>query len=201
MIRNLRIHSRQYSTTSGVVSENAPRRLLRRCKMPVSLLPVERRSGTFIRFTSILPTGWAGKRAGAGVERADSHFRQLRRPAASHPRYIRKRGAEKANWRSGAASCCNLVEPAVMFWTRQRVSHYHHQAPPPASSLSDVSGRGLTRLQRSMWGGCCEAIRRTMQQGRRFAGSSELGGPSASTPRGVSWAVAATQGWTLRPGD
>src|SRR5713101_4060165 len=91
------------------------------------------------------------------------------------PRHNRgtSESAEKANWRSGPRSSMQFSSDRRDVWTRRRVSHYHHQAPPPASSL----GRGLTRLQPAYAEDVAEAIGRTMQRAETPSPVFEFGGP------------------------
>src|SRR6266851_1119311 len=96
------------------------------------------------------PTG--GSASAPGRSRtADSHFRNWRRcrvTIAVHPKARRRRTGGP-----GRVPRCNFRPTGGDVWTRRRVSHYHHQAPPPASSLSDVRPRP-DQIAAGLCGGC-----------------------------------------------
>src|SRR3981189_3908678 len=75
----------------------------------------------------------------AGVERL-VHVSGIGADAVSPSRYIRKRG-EGETGGPGRVPRCTFLPPATEVRTGRRISHYHPQAPPPTSNLSDVRPR------------------------------------------------------------
>ena len=99
----------------------------------------------------------AAQRVATQALRADVnrlvHISGIGADAASQSRYIRKRGEGELAVRAAFAETL-IIRPAVIVRAGRRVSHYHPQAPPPASSLSDVRPRP-DQIATGLCGGCC----------------------------------------------
>src|SRR3984893_8970587 len=88
----------------------------------------------------------------AGVERL-VHVSGIGADAASPSRYIRKRGEGELAVRAAFADAL-FRPPGCDVRTGRRLSHYHPQAPPPASDLSDVRPRP-DQIAAGLCRGCC----------------------------------------------
>src|SRR6266436_4671426 len=148
----------------------------------------------FIPFPSSLPNGWRLKHT--VPETIGSFTFQESAPMPPH-NHATSESAAKANWRSGRVRRGTFHPSGSDVRTGRRVSHYHPQAPPPASSLSDVRPRP-DQISAGLCGGCCRGDWPDHAASGDAFNDLRVRRPARLLGRGVSWSRCAPS-WTCAP--
>src|SRR6266850_933458 len=133
----------------------------------------------------------------AGVERL-VHVSGIGADAVSPSRYIRKRG-EGETGGPGRVRRCTFRPPGSDVRTGRRISHYHPQAPPPTSNLSDVRPRP-DQIATGLCGRCCGSGCSSHAASGDAFNDLRVRRPSRLLLRGVSQSRCAPS-WTCAPTD
>src|ERR1035437_10293570 len=139
----------------------------------------------------------AGSSTSCRCRSAHSHFRNWRRCRLTitvHPKARRRRTGGPGRVRRGT-----YHPPGSDVRTGRCVSHYHPQAPPPASDLSDVRP-WPDQIAAGLCGGCCGGDWPDHAASGDAFNDLRVRRPARLLLRGVSWSRCAP-GWTCAPID